>query len=306
MIQPFCSTCQTSQPTESKYCRTCGKELDNHSKNNDLTNRLPAQNCLSTALTLPLEQNDSPIVTQPIQQITAGSPQKARWKTSLVILLTCIATSVLVLIITLLHTPSFKDKELAFQQFEYQMDEHVQKPFDKWLQTSPVSPSGCDVGRQFAASAIKLAKQFEAFDTEELRTYRFTKAMEKEEYIAMSYSIAAGATDICKGAIPEDQAQTILYAREALSRYEAVVAMRQDLFTQKKQEQDSSDLRKVAQDIENVTIWYAARAACILYLHGQYDYMKAYKLAQSSYDLFPTEPHEPWMDQVLHTSTISK
>lgn len=202
-----------------------------------------------------------------------------------------------------LSPPAPNEKDLAFDQLLYDADEHVHKPFEQWLRSKPSRPSDYDAGSQIATHALQLATKIAAFNTEELGSYRATKAMAKHEYLAMLHCWALAIVSKCKHKLPAHDSQVEPLARRVLAEYDTVSAMRRELFARGTQpDPDSPLLRQVAEGIENVTSWYAARAACILYDLGSYPSGEAHRLAQLAHDLFPEES-DPWMDKVRNMKT---
>jgi hypothetical protein len=194
---------------------------------------------------------------------------------------------------------------LEFDQLLQQVDEQVHKPFEKWRRSFQESPPNCDTGSQIATRAQSLAEKIEAFNTEELGSYRITKAMAKHEYLAMIHAWAAAISTVCKDKMPDGTPRTIAPARRTLAEYDNVLAMRRELFAQESKDPNSPRLREIAMEIEKITTWYAGRAACILFLHGYYDYAEASRLAQLAHDLFPEESDQ-WIDQVRNMHLGSK
>jgi hypothetical protein len=194
-------------------------------------------------------------------------------------------------------TPLQSPKELEFEQLLYEADEQVHKPFEAWRPRTLESSVKCDDGSQIATRALALAEKIEVFDTNELGSYRATKAMAQHEYLAMLYCWAAAVVDTCKHTLPNSDQRVTPLARRVLVEYDAVSSMRQKLFAEDTKDSNLPRLREIAQQIENITAWYAARAACILFLRGEYNYRDAYRLAQLAHDIFPTEP-DVWIDKV--------
>jgi hypothetical protein len=113
----------------------------------------------------------------------------------------------------------------------------------------------------------------------------------------MLHAWAAAAGDMCGDALPDGDGRVIDMARKTLTEYETVSAMRRELFTRDSQDLISPRFRELAQVIDNITTWYAAQAASVLFLRGHHDYADAYRLAQLAHDLFPNES-DPWIDRV--------
>jgi hypothetical protein len=194
-------------------------------------------------------------------------------------------------------TPTLSPKELEFEQLLYEADEQVHKPFENWRPRTPESTAKCDEGSQIATHALALAEKIAAFDTNELGSYRATKAMAQHEYLAMLYCWAAAVADACKATLPNADQRVAPLARRVLSEYDIISSMRRELFALDAQDSNLPRLREIAQNIENITAWYAGRAACILFLRGEYKYSDAYRLAQLAHDLFPSES-DVWIDKV--------
>jgi len=206
----------------------------------------------------------------------------------------------LLLTVALLFVPRLKNKDsgvMEFEQLLHQVDEGVQKPFQNWLHaTTPGSPN-CDEGSRILTHALQLADKLAAFKTSFPGSFRATQVMAKHEYLAMLNSFAAAIADTCTNLSPDMKTSVIYPANRVLAEYDTVTAMRRELFAQQTQDPNLARLRDIAQDIENITTWYAGRAACILFLRGYHDFQHAFKLAELSYDLYPNEP-DPWMDRV--------
>jgi hypothetical protein len=184
-------------------------------------------------------------------------------------------------------------KDLEFEQLLYQADEQVKKPFEKFVNSVPPPPHNCDLLGQISSQALDIAEKIDAFDTKELASFRETKALAQHEYLTMLYSWAAGIGETCREQSRDGDARVIFLARKALAEFEIVRDLRRNLYAAS----NLPRLREIAKDIENVTSWYAGRAACILYLRGQCDLENASNLAQLAHDRFPDEP-DKWMDQV--------
>jgi hypothetical protein len=205
--------------------------------------------------------------------------------------------AIALIIISLVKHSTHNDPEMEFEQLLHQVDEEVQKPFEKWLYLTAANILNCDEGSRIATHALALATEIAAFSTSELGSYRLTKAMAKQEYLAMLYSWAAAVEDTCRHTLPDGETRSIDLCRRVLAEYDTVVVMRRALFAGQTQDVNLPRLQAIAQDIENITTWYAGRAACILFLRGHHDYNDAYRLAQLAHDLYPKEP-DPWMDRV--------
>ncbi len=187
--------------------------------------------------------------------------------------------------------------DVEFEQLLFQADEYVHKPFDKWFRPSVPGQLDCDEGSRIQIRALQLVEKITTLSTRQLQDFSTTRAMAKYEYIAMLNCWAAAIADTCRQIVPDSEAQVLFHASRVLANYDTVSTMREIIFAQGTDMQDYFRSLDVAMDIDNITSWYAARAACILFLRGHYQFADAYGLAQRAHALFPTEC-DPWIDHV--------
>jgi len=226
------------------------------------------------------------------------------WVGLLVGILTAI-TLVIELFPTTKSNPPHKELQsevMELDQLFTKAEDQVHRPFENWFRNSS-GRDNCDDGSRIATRALALADSIAAFDTGRLTAYRETKAMAQHEYLAMLNAWASAIFDTCKSTLPQAESRSKALARKTLSEYSEVLAMRKKLFESEPTAGNTARLREIGKNIANVTTWYAARAASILYLGGESDLLPGgsdrevvQTLVQTARDLYPAEA-DPWMER---------